>query len=330
VSRKTKTIVSLLGIVGLAVLLVLASEMGRRPDSTAPTTIAPSATAISPTAAPEVTPSPSPSPTATALPPTATLETTPSPTAGTLPSPSPSASPTPETAQPEPVYTFRVVHTYPHDRGAYTQGLVYHQGFLYEGTGLNGRSSLRRVDLESGEVLQFRSLDQAYFGEGIAIYQDRLYQLTWKSQLGFIYDWQTFEPLGTWDYDGEGWGLTHDGTHLIMSDGTSVLRFLDPDTLQVVRQVEVNAQSGPVVRLNELEYVQGEVYANIWQTNLIARIDPQSGAVVGWIDLSGLLPAEDWAGADVLNGIAYDAASSRLFVTGKLWPKLFEIELVPE
>jgi len=320
VDRKSKTILPLLGLVGLVILLVLAPEVGRHLGRANPTPTTPTATPLPLT----------PGPGGTRGPAGETRHPSPSPTAGALVSPLTSVLPTPEMAPSEPVYSFRVIYTYPHDREAFTQGLAYHNGYLYEGTGLRGRSSLRRVELERGKVLQLHPLEQEFFGEGIAILRDRLYQLTWQSGQGFIYDWQTFEPLGTWQYDGEGWGLTHDGTHLIMSDGTSMLRFLDPDTLQVVRQVEVRARSGPVVRLNELEYVRGEVYANIWRTDRIARIDPRSGVVVGWIDLSGLLAEEDRRGVDVLNGIAYDAESGRLFVTGKLWPKLFEIELLQE
>jgi glutamine cyclotransferase len=255
----------------------------------------------------------------------------PTPTAGLLVSPIASPSPFPPATRSAttPVFTYRVVYTYPHDAEAFTQGLVYHDGFLYEGTGLLGRSSLRRVDLDTGEVLQSQPLGTDLFGEGIAILGDRLYQLTWHAGIGFVYDWQTFEPLGRWTYDTEGWGLTHDGTYLIMSDGTPVLRYLDPQTLAVVRQVEVRDENGPVVWLNELEYVNGQIWANVWQTERIARIDPESGAVVSWIDLGGLLAAADLAQpVDVLNGIAYDVEGDRLFVTGKLWPVLFEIEVV--
>jgi glutamine cyclotransferase len=222
-----------------------------------------------------------------------------------------------------------VVQAYPHDPDAFTQGLVYHAGFLYEGTGLRGRSSLRRVTLETGQVIDTVTLEDQYFGEGIAILGDRLYQLTWQSNVGFIYDWQRLEQVGDFTYRTEGWGLTHDGTLLIMSDGTSNLYFLDPDTMHRVRQVTVRDGSGPVSRLNELEYVQGEIYANIWQQDWIVRIDPDDGTVLGWIDLSGLLSDEDrQQGVDVLNGIAYDVGGNRLFVTGKLWPKLFEIVIV--
>jgi len=225
-------------------------------------------------------------------------------------------------------YTYRVVNVYPHDPGAFTQGLVFEAGQLYESTGLLGRSSLRRVALETGRVLQQHNLGAAYFGEGLALFRGRLFQLTWQNGTGFVYDAQTFELLRTWQYATEGWGLTHDGEHLIMSDGSATLRFLDPDTLDVRRSLQVNDGERLVDMLNELEYVDGEIFANIWLTDWVARIDPVTGHVVGWVDLSGLLTPEERAAADVLNGIAYDAAGRRLFVTGKLWPKLFEIALI--
>lgn len=225
--------------------------------------------------------------------------------------------------------TVRIVNTFPHDRAAYTQGLVFEDGGLYEGTGLNGLSTLRRVDLESGEVLKAISLSPEYFGEGIAIWDDRIVQLTWKSGMGFVYDKETFELLDTFRYPTQGWGITHDGTRLIMSDGTATLHFWDPDTLAEIGSVEVQTHSGPVTRLNELEYIDGKVFANIYRTDFIAIIDPDTGQVTAWIDLRGLLGPEDFVEpVEVLNGIAYDASDGRLFVTGKLWPKLFEIELV--
>ncbi len=229
-----------------------------------------------------------------------------------------------------PQYTCRVVNTYPHDRAAFTQGLVWEDGFLYEGTGLNGNSSLRMVELETGNVLKRRLLPGQYFGEGITIFQGRIMQLTWRSRTGFVYDKETFEPLQQFLYETEGWGLTHDGKRLIMSTGGANLYFLDPATFRRTGQLYVHDQSGPVGMLNELEYVRGEIYANVWKTDTIARIDPETGRVTGWIRLEGLLSAEDYAQpVDVLNGIAYDAENDRLFVTGKLWPKLFEITLVP-
>ncbi|MDM8529971.1 glutaminyl-peptide cyclotransferase [Anaerolineales bacterium HSG25] len=228
-----------------------------------------------------------------------------------------------------PVYTYTIVNTYPHDPNAFTQGLVYLDGIFYEGTGLRGRSSLRKVVPETGEVLQQINLADQYFGEGIVVWQDKIVQLTWESGTGFVYDKESFERQQSFTYPTEGWGITHDGERLIMSDGTANLYFWNPDTLDELGRVEVHDQHGPVVRLNELEYINGEVYANIWQSNRIARIDPDSGHVIGWIDLSGILTLPDGYSQplDVLNGIAYDAATDRLFVTGKLWPSLFEIKL---
>src|SRR5262245_19925611 len=230
-----------------------------------------------------------------------------------------------------PVAGYEVVKVFPHDPEAFTQGLVYLDGVLYEGTGLNGRSSIRRVRLDNGEVLKIQPIDQQYFGEGIAIWGDSLFELTWKHGLGFIYDRTSFERKGTFSYDGEGWGLTTDGSRIIMSDGTAFLRFLDPATRKETGRIQVRDGATPIDRLNELEFVKGEILANVWMTDRIARISPKTGAVTGWIDLHGLLDPRDAAqGADVLNGIAYDAAGDRLFVTGKLWPKLFEIRIVPK
>jgi glutamine cyclotransferase len=242
-----------------------------------------------------------------------------------------SATPLEATPQPTPsVATYQVVNTYPHDPGAFTQGLVYEDGFLYEGTGLNGNSSLRKVALETGEVVQSHDLADEYFGEGIAIFGDKIMQLTWQSHIGFIYDKASFEQLGEFEYPTEGWGLTQDGSRLILSDGTATLRFLDPQTLQEMGAIEVRDAGSPVTQLNELEYIHGEIYANIWQTDFIARISPETGQVLGWINLAGLLsPEERQPPTDVLNGIAYDAAGDRLFVTGKRWPKLFEIKIIP-
>jgi glutamine cyclotransferase len=230
-----------------------------------------------------------------------------------------------------PVAGYRIVHIFPHDPQAFTQGLVFLDGALYEGTGLPGRSTIRKVRLENGEVLQLQKLDAEYFGEGIAIMGNRLFELTYKSEVGFIYDRDTFRRTGTFTYRGEGWGLTHDGARLIMSDGTAFLRFLNPDTLQETGRLQVRDGQAPVENLNELEFVKGEVLANVWQTDRIARISPKTGAVTGWIDLKGLLnPGDAAQGGDVMNGIAYDAAADRLFVTGKLWPKLFEIRIVAQ
>jgi glutaminyl-peptide cyclotransferase len=229
-----------------------------------------------------------------------------------------------------PVYTYKIVHVYPHDRAAFTQGLEYRGGFLYEGTGLNGQSTLRKVELETGKVLQNTPVDPEYFGEGITLLDQRIIELTWQSHRGFIYDRDTFRRTGAFEYPGEGWGLTHDARQVFMSDGTAQIRIWDPSTLQETRRINVHDDAMPIASLNELEYVRGEIYANVWQTDKIVRIDPADGRVTGWIDLTGLLtPAEISEGADVLNGIAYDSLGDRLFVTGKLWPKLFEIRLVP-
>jgi glutamine cyclotransferase len=227
-----------------------------------------------------------------------------------------------------PVYGYQVVRTYPHDPNAFTQGLLLRDGFLYESTGLEGASSIRKVELETGRVELERSISSRYFGDGIVDWKDRLIELTWKHQLGFIYDLDDFETRGEFSYPGEGWALTRDDHRIIMSDGTARLRFLDPETLKETGGVTVTDDGQPVDQLNELEWVKGEIYANIWQTDRIARIDPATGQVKSWIDLAGLLPAEDRWRADVLNGIAYDAKADRLIVTGKLWPRLYEIRLV--
>lgn len=229
-----------------------------------------------------------------------------------------------------PVYGVRIVHAYPHDPDAFTEGLFYKDGFLYESTGLEGHSTIRKVVLATGKVVREHSLPTNLFGEGIVAWKDRLIQVTWRTGLGFIYDLSTFKPLATFTYPGEGWALTTDGARLILSDGTADLRFLDPDSLQQTRAVQVTAEGVPVTNLNEVEWVKGEVLANIWLTNKIARIDPKTGHVVAWIDLRSL--ADQVSGRDrddVLNGIAYDAARNRLFVTGKHWPKVFEVKLVP-
>jgi glutaminyl-peptide cyclotransferase len=227
------------------------------------------------------------------------------------------------------VYGYKVIHVYPHDPAAFTQGLEYRGGYLYEGTGLNGRSTIRKVELESGRVLQQIPVDPAYFGEGITLLDQRLIELTWRGNRGFIYDQKSFHLIRSFEYSGEGWGLTNDGRRIYMSDGTAQIRCWDPVTLRETRRISVHDGQRPIESLNELEYVRGEIYANVWQTDRIARIAPADGHVSGWIDLSGLLTvSEQSAGADVLNGIAYDSLGDRLFVTGKLWPKLFEIRLI--
>ena len=228
-----------------------------------------------------------------------------------------------------PVSRYVIEHVYPHDPRAFTQGLEYLDGALFEGTGLNGESTVRKVEIATGRVLQRASIPADYFGEGITTWGQTILQLTWQSEMGFVYDRATLKQLRTFRYNGEGWGLTHNATHVIMSDGSASLRFLDPRTLTETHRLLVTDAGIPVRDLNELEWVNGEIYANVWQTEFVARISPTSGRVLGWIDLSGLLsPAEKRNGADVLNGIAYDAARGRLFVTGKLWPKLFEIKVI--
>jgi glutaminyl-peptide cyclotransferase len=230
-----------------------------------------------------------------------------------------------------PTYGYQVVRSYPHDPDAFTQGLQYLDGFLYEGTGLHARSSIRKVKLETGEVLQKRDVPAEFFGEGITVFGNDLIELTWQSHIAFVYDKATFEPKQRFSYPGEGWGLTSDGASLIMSDGTNELRILDPVTFAEKRRVKVTAGGAPLRQLNELEFMKGEVLANVWLTDSVARIALDTGRVTGMIDLRGLLSASERARVDaqggVLNGIAYDAAHDRLFVTGKLWPKVFEIKI---
>lgn len=224
-------------------------------------------------------------------------------------------------------FNYRVVNTFPHDPGAFTQGLIYRDGFLFESTGLHGRSSLRKVRLETGEVVQHQTVDSRHFAEGLADWEDRLVQLTWQSNVGFVYDLKTFTLQRTFTYGGEGWGLARDRQRLVMSDGSSVLRFLDPSTFGEVGRLAVTEGGLAVTNLNELEVVKGKIFANVWQSDQIVIIDATSGQVTGRVDLSGLLAPADRAGVDVLNGIAYDAGRDRLFVTGKLWPRLYEIRL---
>lgn len=223
-----------------------------------------------------------------------------------------------------PVAGYRVVHVYPHDPHAFTEGLACDGNLLYESTGLQGQSEIRIVRLETGEVLRRERLEPQYFGEGMTIWNDRVIQLTYKSATGFLYDRRTLERKGSFAYSGEGWGLTTDGRRLIASNGSAVLRFLDPVSLKETGRLAVHAGAVPVTNLNELEYVRGEILANIWQTQMIARIDPKTGQIKGWIDLTGIIGDH---GVGVMNGIAYDSATDRLFVTGKLWPKLFEITI---
>jgi len=238
-------------------------------------------------------------------------------------------------AVPSPVamYTYKVITSYPHDPEAFTQGLAIDNGLLYEGTGRYGLSSLRWVDLPTGKPIKEYNLPREYFGEGITVFGDRIIQLTWTSKVGFVYDKISFRLLRKFTFPVEGWGITHNGSYLVMSDGTATLRFLDPESFEERRRVKIVDDKGPVDKLNELEYVNGKIYANVWQTDRIAIIDPEAGQVTGWLDMSGLLGKEE-AGhsVDVLNGIAYDPAKDSLYVTGKLWPRLFEIQpvLLPE
>ncbi|MDR0953771.1 MAG: glutaminyl-peptide cyclotransferase [Rikenellaceae bacterium] len=228
-------------------------------------------------------------------------------------------------------YGYRVVKSYPHDNQAYTQGLFWHEGFLYESTGMTGQSTLRKVDLPTGEVLQSVPLEEEYFGEGAALLDGKIYQITWENNTGFIYDLATLEPLGQFGYTGAGWGLTTDGQYLYMSDGTEKIFVLDPQTFRPLRTIEVYSEAGRVTQINEMEWIEGEIWANIYLTDQIVRIDPETGAVIGIIDLKRILPPADKdMSTDVLNGIAYDSATGRIFVTGKNWKKLFEIEVIEQ
>ena len=225
--------------------------------------------------------------------------------------------------------SYRVVHAFPHDQEAFTQGLIFLDGHLYESTGIEGKSSLREEELETGRILQFREVPDAYFAEGLTNWGSTLIQLTWQSHVALVYDRASLRFLRSFHFDGEGWGLTQDGKRLILSDGTAVLRFYDPATFSETGRVTVKDHGKPVTQLNELEFIHGEIYANIWHSDRIARIAPTTGAVLGWIDLTGLLPTNQRSNREaVLNGIAYDAEHDRLFVTGKKWPKLFEIKIV--
>lgn len=234
-------------------------------------------------------------------------------------------SSSPETAL--PTYSIEVVRTIPHDAHAFTEGILFHNGDLYESTGLHGQSSVRKLDPETGKLLKRLNIDAAYFGEGIVIVKDKLYQLTYQTGVGFVYDLKTFEQLRTFSYFGEGWGLTYDGEHIIMSDGTSSLRFLDPDSLLIRKMLTVTANGVPVKNLNELELIKGELWANVWQTDSIARINPTTGKVTGWIDCSGLLTPEERSNADVLNGIAYDAKRDIILLAWKNCSKMFEVRV---
>ncbi len=230
-----------------------------------------------------------------------------------------------------PVFGYKIVNTYPHDTNSFTQGLIFDKGVLYESTGLIGRSAVKIVDLKTGKTLKSHELPDNYFGEGITIIENKIIQLTWRSKTGFVYDKKTLKLIKKFSYQTQGWGITYDGKYLIISDGSAVLYFMDPNTFKVVGTLEVYGDSGKVSKLNELEYINGEIYANIWGIEKIARINSKTGRVTAWIDLSGLLSDQDKKNrVDVLNGIAFNSDKGRLFVTGKLWPKMFEIELVPK
>jgi glutamine cyclotransferase len=228
---------------------------------------------------------------------------------------------------PAQTYTYSIVHTYPHSSDAFTEGLAYADGVLYESTGLYGSSTLRKVDLETGTILQEVALPNQFFGEGITLMNDTIVQLTWQEQTAFVYDQATLELKRNFTYAAEGWGLTFDGTRLIMSDGSDKLVFLDPATFQKMRQVQAKDGNASVSSINEIEYVNGYVYANVWKQQRIAVINPQTGIVKAWIDLTGIENSANLNGEDVLNGIAYDSQGDRLFVTGKRWPNLYEIKI---
>lgn len=246
------------------------------------------------------------------------------------------ARPTPQPSvvmsdQSIPIYTYEVINSWPHDPDAFTQGLVFHEGKLYESTGHYGSSTLRKLDLRKREILKKVAVSPQCFAEGITIYQGKIYQLTWEQHKAFVYDLKSLRLEGEIAYEGEGWGLTHDDHHLIMSDGTNQIRFVDPVTFKTTRTISVKENGEPLLDLNELEYVKGEIYANVWKSERIARIDPHDGKLLGWIDLTGLYPLVNRPKSeDVLNGIAYDEKGDRLLVTGKRWPKIFEIRIKPK
>ncbi|HCU21632.1 MAG TPA: glutamine cyclotransferase [Candidatus Atribacteria bacterium] len=226
-------------------------------------------------------------------------------------------------------YTYQVIATYPHDSQAFTQGLIFHEGFLYESTGLYGDSSLRKIDLMTGDVLLEKKIDEIHFAEGLTLFNNLLIQLTWKSHLGFLYEKDSFEYIGSFEFPYEGWGITHDKQNLIISDGSDTLRFLDPNNFLITKEVQVHLNGLMINQLNELEFINGKIYANVWHTDLILIVDPDDGQVIGWINLTGLEEQSDLS-KNVLNGIAFDQTNNRFFVTGKHWPHLYEILLIEE
>jgi len=230
-----------------------------------------------------------------------------------------------------PIYGYKIINSFPHNTESFTQGLFLEDGILYESTGLNGKSAVKKIDLKTGKVIKSRNMQDKFFGEGLTIVNDRIIQITWRSKTGFVYDKESLEILRTFSYKTQGWGITYDGKYLIISDGSDILYFMDPKSFVVVGKLEVYDDKGKVVKLNELEFIDGEIYANIWGKDVIARINPKTGYVNSWIDLSGILAKEDRKGEeDVLNGIAYNPENDTLLVTGKFWPKMFEIKVVPK
>ncbi|MBU3191769.1 glutaminyl-peptide cyclotransferase [Clostridium bowmanii] len=227
-----------------------------------------------------------------------------------------------------PVYSYDIINTYPHDITAFTEGLVYESGYMYESTGKFNESTLRKVDLQTGEIIKLQKLDESYFGEGITIYKNKIIQLTWKSNVGLIYNKDSFNLINKFYYNTEGWGITHNDEHLIMSDGTDEIFFLNPINFKKVYSIKVHDEIKPITRLNELEFIRGEIYANVCKSNKIARICPHSGKITGWIDLKGLLSPKEYKNVGTLNGITYNTKNNHIFVTGKIWPKIFEIKLV--
>ena len=225
-------------------------------------------------------------------------------------------------------YTYEIVNEYPHDENSFTEGIAFDNGVLYESTGLYGNSTMRKLDLETGRTIQFHSLPNEFFGEGITIFGDRIIQLTWQSQKGFVYEKDTLDMVEEFSYPDEGWGITHDGKRLIMSNGSAMLTFLDPETFEITGTLWIHDSDVGLANLNELEYVNGDVYANVWEQDKIAIINIQTGQVKAWLDLAGLYDGTLVDPNNVLNGIAYDANGDRLFVTGKRWPLLFQIKLV--
>lgn len=226
-----------------------------------------------------------------------------------------------------PICPYKIINTYPHDRNSFTEGLVYEAGFLYESSGRTSDSDLRKIDLQTGEILKLHKLDGNYFSGGITLYQNKILQLTLKSKVGFVYDKDEFKLINKFYYNTEGWGITHNDEHLIMSDGTDNIYFLNPKNFKKVYNIKVHDEFRPVTKLNELEFIQGEIYANIWKSNKIARICPHSGRITGWLELNGLLTPKEYKKIGMLNGIAYDKQNNHIFITGKMWPKIFELKL---